>query len=101
VSNDPNSPLGPQVGATLSFTGPLPAGVTAIGEVSVVAQAASAIVDTSIVNFTINPSPIPPRGRSDPVTRHDAEGRAAKRLRGSVPRPSVNPAAMLAFLKSE
>jgi hypothetical protein len=55
VSNDPNSLLGPQVGTTLSFTGPLPAGVSAIGEVGVVAQAASAIVDTSIVNFTINP----------------------------------------------
>jgi len=52
---DPNSPLGVQVGPTLTFTGARPAGVEATGEVGMVAQATSAAVDSSVTNLVIDP----------------------------------------------
>jgi N-acetylneuraminic acid mutarotase len=55
VPSDPNSPVDGQVGGTLSFTGPLPAGVGTTGEVGIVASAISAVVDSSVTNFTIDP----------------------------------------------
>ena len=48
---NPDSALGGQVGATLSFTGALPAGVDATGKVGVVAAAKNATVDSSVTNF--------------------------------------------------
>jgi hypothetical protein len=42
-------------GETLLFTGPLPAGVSPAGEVGIPASAASAAVDSSVTNFTIDP----------------------------------------------
>jgi hypothetical protein len=55
VASDPNSSLGAQVGGTLSFSGALPAGVSATGEVGIPASAISAVVDSSVTNFTIDP----------------------------------------------
>jgi hypothetical protein len=55
IPADPNSPLGAQVGGTLTFAGPLPAGVEPVGEVGMVASAFSAFVDSSITNFVIDP----------------------------------------------
>jgi hypothetical protein len=55
VTTDPSSPLGAQVGPTLTFTGARPAGVQASGEVGMVAQATSAVVDSSETNFVIDP----------------------------------------------
>lgn len=55
VPTDPNSPTGTQVNGTLSFSGPLPAGVDATGEVGIVASGASTAVNSSVTNFTINP----------------------------------------------
>jgi hypothetical protein len=51
---DPGSALGAQVGTTLSFAGPRPAGVEATGEVGVVASATSAVVNASVTNFEID-----------------------------------------------
>jgi hypothetical protein len=50
----PNSAVDGLVG-TLSFTGPLPAGVDSTGEVGIVGSAFSAVLDSSVTNFTINP----------------------------------------------
>jgi hypothetical protein len=50
----PNSAVDGLVG-TLSFTGPLPAGVDTTGEVGIVGSAFSAVLDSSVTNFTINP----------------------------------------------
>jgi len=55
VATDPNSATGAQVSITLSFSGALPAGVDATGEVGIVASAASTTVNSSVTNFTINP----------------------------------------------
>jgi hypothetical protein len=55
IATDPNSPVDGQVGGTLSFSGPLPAGVSATGEVGMVASAISAVVDSSVTNFVIDP----------------------------------------------
>ena len=56
---DPNSPLGAQVGGTLTFSGSLGvgslAGVSSPGEVGMAAQATSATVDSSETNFVIDP----------------------------------------------
>jgi hypothetical protein len=52
-TTDPDSSLGAQVGATLTFSGPLPAGVDPTGEVGIIASAVSAVVDTSVTNFDI------------------------------------------------
>jgi hypothetical protein len=52
---DPNSLLGAQVGGTLTFSGPLPAGVEMTGEVGMVTQATSAAIDSSETNFVIDP----------------------------------------------
>ena len=51
---DPGSSLGAQVGTTLSFAGPRPAGVETTGEVGVVASATSAVVNASVTNFEID-----------------------------------------------
>jgi hypothetical protein len=53
VATNPNSPLGPQVGGTLTYTAPLPSGVDTQGEVGLVARAVNAVVDTSVTNFTV------------------------------------------------
>jgi hypothetical protein len=55
VPTDPNSPTGTQVNGTLNFSGALPAGVDATGEVGIVASGASTSVNSSVTNFTINP----------------------------------------------
>jgi hypothetical protein len=55
TATDPNSPVDGQVGGTLTFSGPRPAGVEATGEVGIVAQATSAVVDSSVTNFVIDP----------------------------------------------
>jgi hypothetical protein len=55
VATDPNSPTGAQVGGTLTFSGTLPAGVNATGEVGMVASATSTSVNSSVTNFTISP----------------------------------------------
>jgi len=55
LPSDPNSPLGAQVGGTLVFSGALPAGISTTGEVGIVASAISAVVDSSVTNFTIDP----------------------------------------------
>jgi hypothetical protein len=53
---DPDSPLAGPVGAPLTFSGPLPAGVDAIGEVGLVAVAVSAVVNSSVTNFSVKSS---------------------------------------------
>lgn len=55
AANDPDSPTGAQVGATLVFSGPRPSGVDATGEVGVLAWAVSCVVNSSATNFTIYP----------------------------------------------
>ena len=52
---DPGSPVSAQVGGTLSFTGPRPAGIETAGEVGILASAFSAAVDSSVTNLSINP----------------------------------------------
>jgi Na+/H+ antiporter NhaD/arsenite permease-like protein len=52
---DPASALGAQVGGTLTFNGARPAGIDATGEIGMVAAAVSAVVDSSVTNFTIDP----------------------------------------------
>jgi hypothetical protein len=54
IVSDPTSDLGEQVGSTLSFVGPLPAGVDTAGEVGIVASAISAVVDSSVTNFVVS-----------------------------------------------
>ena len=49
---DPDTLVTGQVGPTLSFTGPRPAGVDATGEVGIVAAATNAVVDSSVTNFS-------------------------------------------------
>jgi len=55
TTTDPGSALGAQVGTTLTFSGPLPAGVGPTGEVGLVASAISSLVNSSATNFTITP----------------------------------------------
>jgi hypothetical protein len=55
TASDPGSGVGVQVGATLSFAGPRPAGVDATGEVGIIASAINAVVDSSVTNFLIDP----------------------------------------------
>jgi bacillolysin len=55
INQDPNSGLGPQVGATLIFGGVRPDGVDVSGEVGIIASAVSAVVDTSVTNFVKSP----------------------------------------------
>jgi hypothetical protein len=55
TASDPNSVLGAQVGATLHFSGPLPAGVAGTGEAGIVATGVSAAPNSSVTNFTIYP----------------------------------------------
>jgi hypothetical protein len=50
----PNSAVDGLVG-TLTFTGTLPTGVDTTGEVGIVGSAFSAVLDSSVTNFTINP----------------------------------------------
>jgi len=52
---DADSGLDGQVGSTLTFSGPRPAGVDATGEVGIIAAAVSAVVDSSVTNMTITP----------------------------------------------
>jgi hypothetical protein len=49
---DPDSPLAAPVGAPLTFSGPLPAGVEQTGQVGLVAVAVSAVVNSSVTNFS-------------------------------------------------
>ena len=51
---NPNSAVDGLVG-TLAFTGSLPAGVDTTGEVGIVGSAISAVIDSSVTNFTIAP----------------------------------------------
>jgi hypothetical protein len=56
TATDPNSALGAQVGATLTYTpGSLPAGVTSPGENGIMAEAVNALVNSSVTNFTNDP----------------------------------------------
>lgn len=52
---DPNSALGAQIGVTLTFNAARPAGIAATGEIGMVASATSAVVDSSVTTFTIDP----------------------------------------------
>jgi uncharacterized repeat protein (TIGR01451 family) len=53
---DPDSPLGVQVGTTLTYFNPLPEGVSSPGQNGILAQAVSAVVDLSVTNFTNDPA---------------------------------------------
>jgi hypothetical protein len=53
---DPDSPLGVQVGTTLTYFQPLPDGVSSPGQNGILAQAVSAVVDLSVTNFTNDPA---------------------------------------------
>jgi hypothetical protein len=53
---DPDSPLGVQVGTTLTYEQPLPDGVSHPGQNGILAQAVSAVVDLSVTNFTNDPA---------------------------------------------
>ena len=54
---DPHSALGAQVGETLVYEpGVLPEGVSSSGQVCIVAQAISAVVDLSVTNFSNDPA---------------------------------------------
>ena len=55
TATDPNSALGGQVGSTLTYSGALPAGVTSPGENGLMASAISAVVNSSVTNFTNDP----------------------------------------------
>ena len=55
TATDPNSALGGQVGTTLTYSGALPAGVTSPGENGIMASAISAVVTSSVTNFTNDP----------------------------------------------
>jgi hypothetical protein len=56
---DPDSAVGAQIGNTMTFSGPLPAGVDPTGEVGIIASAISAVVDSSVANFLLAPEPPP------------------------------------------
>jgi hypothetical protein len=57
VPLDPDSQLGVQVGATLTYEpAALPPGVTSPGQNGIMAQAISAVVDLSVTNFSNNPA---------------------------------------------
>jgi hypothetical protein len=53
VAEDPNSPLGVQVGTTLTNAG-LPLGVTSSGEIGILGSAIGAVLNVSVTNFTNN-----------------------------------------------
>jgi len=59
LATNPNSPLlPPPIGTlALTFTGALPSGVDSTGKVGLVARAVSAVVDSSITNYTIIEAP--------------------------------------------
>jgi len=60
TATDPNSPS-VQIGGTLTYSpGSLPAGVTSPGENGVIAVAVSAIVNSSVTNFSNDPSQCQP-----------------------------------------
>jgi hypothetical protein len=59
---DPDSPLGVQVGTSLTYFNPLPDGVSSPGQNGILAQAINAVVDLSVTNFTNDPALcVPPR----------------------------------------
>jgi hypothetical protein len=64
VPLDPDSPLGVQVGSTLTYEpAVLPTGVSSPGQNGILAQAISAVVDLSVTNFSNDPArclPSPP-----------------------------------------
>jgi hypothetical protein len=54
---DPDSPLGVQVGSTLTYEpAALPSGVATTGQNGILAQAVSAVVDLSVTNFSNDPA---------------------------------------------
>jgi Protein of unknown function (DUF1566) len=56
TATNPNSALGAQVGVTLTYSpGSLPAGVSSPGENGIMASGISAIVNSSVTNFTNDP----------------------------------------------
>jgi hypothetical protein len=55
TANDPNSGLDGQVGTLTFNANPLPTGVTSPGEIGIIAAATSAVVDSSVTNFTHTP----------------------------------------------
>jgi hypothetical protein len=58
VATNPNSALLPPPFGTVALTlTPLPSGVDSTGKVGLVARAVSAVVDSSITNYTITESP--------------------------------------------
>jgi hypothetical protein len=56
VPLNPDSALGVQVGATLTYELPLPDGVSSPGQNGIMAQAVSAVVDLSVTNFSNDPA---------------------------------------------
>jgi len=52
VGTDPNSALGSQIGTTLIYNGVLGSGLASPYEIGLVARGTSAVVDTSITNFS-------------------------------------------------
>jgi hypothetical protein len=82
TGTNPNSALGAQVGATLTF-GSLPAGVASPGENGLIAEAVSATVTSSVTNFTNDPvacgvsgPPPPPPPTAFPATGQTTSYRA-------------------------
>jgi len=62
TATDPNSSLGAQVGGTLTYSpSGLPVGVTSPGENGIIANANRAVVNSSVTNFTNDPSKCPVR----------------------------------------
>jgi hypothetical protein len=53
---DPDSPLAGQVGATLTYTKALPAGVTSPGEAGILGSAIAAVLRASVTNFSNDPT---------------------------------------------
>jgi hypothetical protein len=75
TATNPDSAVGAQIGNTLTFSGPLPAGVDPTGQVGIIASAIGAVVDSSVANFVSTP---PPLRCSDPGS---ASGQNAKMFR--------------------
>jgi hypothetical protein len=74
TATDPNSALGGQVGSTLTYSGALPAGVTSPGENGIMASAISAVVNSSVTNFTNDPEACGVSGPPPPPTAFPATG---------------------------
>ncbi len=71
TGTDPNSSLGSQIGSTLTYNSSLGSGIASPYEIGLVARGDSAVVDTSVTNFSIGGPGA--RARANPW--HAAPGR--------------------------